>query len=493
MKKLLLLLIAACMLITCFACGNGGNGQKPGYQPSPETKWDELPDYDFEEKKFRVSTRGAYGNMEVVVADEDSENVVDVALMYRNAKVEDRYNVVIDLQNNDGKGFVHTNIVLNACTLMMDTFDLAMTYVYESSPLITNGFVLNWKKLPYTKLQQSHWIDGMNEAYSVRDVIYTAISKMCISILGQTCAMVYNRDLGDEWKGEDFSNDLIQTVLDGDGSEGGWTYDYLMNIVNEYGWEDAGNNGRTSDDYYALYLTKDWAIDTWHAAWELPCVKNTKNGLEDVMMNEKYLTYAKRMRTMYYETPGIFHGDRALGSEPQSQATAAFVSNRALFTTVPLSRTLDTLPTAMGDTVYTILPQPKYDENQKEYRSAMFDNYSVMSVPITADAAFVSLICEALSIASETQVYLAYRIDALQGTGVSDADSVDMLDIVLNNTAWDIATLLSTQLRMITMVREDIEQYADKSQISQTYNSKQEDIAKKLGEIMDAFDRFQDN
>ncbi len=488
MKKLLLLLIAACMLITCFACGNGGNGPKPGYQPSPDDKWDELPDYDFEEAEFRVSTRGHYGNQEVVVADETSENVVDVALMYRNARVEDRYNVVITPQVEDDTAFAHVNIVLNACTLMMDNFDLAMTYVYESAPLITNGFVLNWAKLPYTKLQQTHWINGMNEVYSVRGAIYTAISKMCISILSQTSCMLYNRSLGDEWKGEDFSSDLIQTVLDG-----GWTYDYLMGIVNEYGWDDSGNDGRTPDDSYGLYLTKDWAIDTWHAAWDLPCVRDNGNGLEDVMWNDKYQTYASRMRTMFFETNGIFHGDRSYGSQPYTQAMAAFTSNRALFALLDLGATVGSLPSAMGDSVYTILPQPKYDENQKEYRSAMYDNYSVMSVPITADAAFVSLICEALSIASETQVYRAYRIDALQGTGVSDPESIEMLDIILNNSAWDIATLLSSQLRMITMVREDIEQYPDSSQLLQTYNSKKEEIAGKLEEIMTAFDLFQEN
>ena len=486
MKKFLLLLIAACMLITCFACGGkGGKKEVPPEIKPNANKWKDLPDYDFEGIDFRVSTRGHYGNMEVVVADEESENIVDQALLYRNARVEDRYNVFVECQTNDGTAFAHTNIVLSACTMQMDTFDLAMTYVYESSPLITNGFVLNWAKLPYTKLAESHWINGMNKEFSVRDAIYTSISKMCISILGQTVAMVYNRDLGDEWKGEEFSEQLIQTVLDGNGAEGGWTYDYLMNIINEYGWSDATNDGRTPDDSYAFYMTADWSIDTWHAAWDVPCVKNTvENGLEDVMMNDKYLSLVDRMQTMYNDTPGIMGGT-------QAEATGAFMSNRALFTTTGLSATLNNLPNM--ENTYTILPQPKYDDNQKDYRSAMFDNYSVMSIPITADAGFVSLITEALSIASEANVYPAYRFDSLQGTGVSDADSIEMLDIVLNNTTWDIATLLSTQLHMITAVRTDVLGNPGNSQITQSYDAIKGDIADALENIMEAFDMFQDN
>ncbi len=489
MKKFILLLIAACMLVTCFACGGNGDGGKqtpPSLRP-PKEKWNALPDVDCEGRDFRVSSRANYGNMEVVAADETSENIVDQALIYRNARVEDRFNVFVELQNYPGTTpFEHTNSVLSACTMQMDTFDLAMTYVYESSPLITNGFVLNWAKLPYTKLEESHWINGMNKEFSVRDAIYTSISKMCISILGQTAAMIYNRDLGDEWKGEEFSDELIATVLSGNGKEGGWTYDYLMNIVNEYGWSDATNDGRTADDSFAFYMTTDWAIDTWHAAWELPCIKNTvEKGLEDVMMNDKYLSYASRMQTMYHETPGIYASKAA-------DAVSAFVSNRALFTTTELALTLSYFPEKMEGT-YTILPQPKYDDNQKEYRSAMFDNYSVMSIPITADATFVSLICEALSIASEENVYPAYRYDSLQGTGVSDPESIEMLDIVLNNTTWDIATLLSTQLRMITMVREDVINHPQNSQISQSYKTIQGDIQSALEEIMTAFDAFQDN
>jgi hypothetical protein len=468
------------MLITCFACGGNGSGKR---EPNPadksnEDKWKDLPDVDFEGRDFRVSTRAEYGNMEVVVGDETSENIVDQALIYRNAKVEDRYNVFIELQNNEANA--HINTVLSACTMQMDTFDLAMTYVFQSSPLITNGFVLNWAKLPYTKLEESHWINGMNREFSVRDAIYTSISKMCISILGQTVAMVYNRDLGDEWKGEEFSETLIDTIVDG-----GWTYDKLMTIVNEYGWSDATNDGRTADDSYAYYMTTDWSIDTWHAAWDIPCIKNTvEKGLEDVMMNDKYLSYASRMQTMYYETPAIFYGK-------QSEAYNSFMAGKSLFITCELSGTLNILPNM--ESTYTIIPQPKYDDNQADYRSAMFDNYSVMSVPVTADQEFVSLIVEALSIASEEHVYPAYRFDSLQGTGVSDADSIDMLDTILNNTTWDIATLLSTQISMIFAVRLDIINNPGNSQISQSYDTMKDDIQDSLEEIMEAFDMFQDN
>lgn len=489
MKKFVLLLIAACMLITCFACGGGkdkGKNNEPAWIKDPDlkpnkNKWEDLPNYDGEGSDFRISTRGHYGAMELVVDDETSENIVDQALVLRNEKVEERYNVFIVRQDNDSAQYAHLNQVLSDCTMQADKFDLAMTYVYESAPLITNGFVLNWNNLKYNKLEESHWIHGMNDEFSVRDAIYTAISKMCISTIGQTVAMLYNRDLGDEWSGgEEFSADLIEMINEGD-----WTYDELMKIINRFNWDDATGDGKTDDDSCTFYMSKDWMIDTWHAAWQVPMIKNTvENGLEDVYWSDKLSTYASRMHTMYYETPGIFSGNGG-------QAYQAFATGKALFIQAGLSATIGYFQETMTDYTYTIIPQPKFDENQKKYYSAMTDNYSVMSIPITADADIVSLLVEALSIASEAHVYPAYKFDALQGQVVSDVDS--MFDIVLESVSWDIGTLLHSKIPFMDMVRVDVNTNEGNSQIKQSYDAIADDVQDALDEIMTAFDEFQEN
>lgn len=480
MKKFLLLLIAVCMLITCFACGgNNGDGKIPPIKKPNADKWKDLPEYDGEGEDFRISTRGHYGALEVVVDDETSENVVDQALVLRNAKVEDRYSVFIQRIDNDSAQYAHLNQVLTDCTMQADKFDLAMTYVYESAPLITNGFVLNWNNLPYTKLEESHWIQGMNRKFSVRDAIYTAISKMCISTVGQTVAMYYNRDLGDQWKGEEFSAELIETILDG-----GWTYDELMKIVTEYGFDDATGDGRTADDGFGFYMSADWSIDTWHAAWQVPMIENDpKTGLKDVYFSEKLTTFVDRMHSMYYDTPGIFSGK-------QGEARAAFAARKALFIMDDLNASINYYNVNVEDN-FTIIPQPKYDENQKEYFSAMFDNYSVMSIPITANAEIVSLLVEALSIASEAHVYPAYKFDALQGTATSDVDS--MFDTVLESVSWDIGTLLHSKIPFMDMVRIDVLHNPQDSQIKNSYDAIAEDVQEAIEEIMDAFNEFQTN
>ena len=125
----------------------------------------------------------------------------------------------------------------------------------------------------------------------------------------------------------------------------------------------------------------------------------------------------------------------------------------------------------------------------------MFDDYSVMSIPISADPELVSLIVEALSISSEDNVYPVYRVEALRGLYLSDTDSYEMLDIVLNNVSWDIAKTLGERLPadMTSVVRLDIMNNPTSSQLSQTYNDMKNAIADAIADIMEEVDAFRNN
>ncbi len=471
-KKLLLLLLSALMVVACFAC-------QPDKKPSakPYNPWGDLPDKDYEMREFRPSTRAGYSTLELVCADEESSDLLDIAIMNRNNKVQDAYNIIIEPVVEEAQMGAQINIVLADCISQADKFDIAMVYVFEGAPLITNGYVLNWNTLDYNHLDRSYWMNDMNKQFAVKGVIYTAVSKLCVSTITNTYAFFYNRTLAESLDAN-FTDELFDTIR-----SGGWNYDYLMGLVNEYDWEeDDDTNGRSEGDFYTFRMSRDWSIDTWHAAWDIPMIKNDpEKGLTDVMMTDKYLNYASRMNTMYYETNGIYYGNMASGRN-------AIQADKCIFTTDWLDATLGGYDNM--ESIYTILPYPKYDENQKSYLTPMVDNYSVMTVPNSADDEFVSIIVEALSIASEESVYPAYYVEALQGRYVSDPDTLEMLDYVLNNITWDIATLLNAEVGMMTIVRDAIVGERPDT-VEKTYNEKRDDIQEALEYIMEQFEYFQ--
>ena len=93
MKKILLLIIAASIVVTCFACGgkkDKGDGSKVETNAPSIDPWDELPEVSYDGQKFRICTRtNGYNTMEVLADDEASTDILDIALSNRNSMVED--------------------------------------------------------------------------------------------------------------------------------------------------------------------------------------------------------------------------------------------------------------------------------------------------------------------------------------------------------------------------------------------------------------------
>ncbi|OLA56533.1 MAG: hypothetical protein BHW37_05640 [Firmicutes bacterium CAG:272_52_7] len=100
---------------------------------------------------------------------------------------------------------------------------------------------------------------------------------------------------------------------------------------------------------------------------------------------------------------------------------------------------------------YTILPYPKFNEDQKEYLTGMMDNYMVIGIPISErDTDFVSLVTEALNYEAERILYPAYYDDALQNKYRRDDETIEMLNILMNGRTADFGTLFQNNLDNIS-------------------------------------------
>jgi len=81
---------------------------------------------------------------------------------------------------------------------------------------------------------------------------------------------------------------------------------------------------------------------------------------------------------------------------------------------------------------YGIVPQPKYDEAQKEYRCFAVGSY--MAVPTTnTDLSRTGLIYEALNAEGYRQIIPAYEETALKDKYLRDEESGRMFDLVLES------------------------------------------------------------
>jgi hypothetical protein len=126
----------------------------------------------------------------------------------------------------------------------------------------------------------------------------------------------------------------------------------------------------------------------------------------------------------------------------------SFDSGRALFYLVPLSLAKTFRETEVD---FGIIPLPKLDEVQKDYITLNWAGF--MSVPLTvSDPAFVGSVVELLGYYNSEIVIPAFY-DILLGQKISrDDDSVKMLDIIFNNTVYDLGVNLGMYSILNTVV-----------------------------------------
>ena len=100
---------------------------------------------------------------------------------------------------------------------------------------------------------------------------------------------------------------------------------------------------------------------------------------------------------------------------------------------------------------YSILPYPKWDENQEKYMTGAMDNYSVLGMPITVtDPEMVSILTESLNVESYRTLFPVYYEQALQNKYSRDPESIEMLNMLMEGRNFDFSTLFAGQITGIS-------------------------------------------
>lgn len=448
--KLVLLLLAVVFAFTAVACSN--NGDKPGKNTgnvsgdasgstSDTDAVTEAPYpleiVDYKGRDFRVALFSTTDTVEFFVMDGESGDSLDAALYKRNSIVESRYNVTIEPVFTNGEGlFGHTNIIADSILGDEDAYDLITSFSFAAGPLIMNCTLLDWNQQKYTDLEASYWTKSINDKFEIDGHIYTAVGDTNIYALMYTQAMMFNRTAGDN---EKITDDVFKAIKNGT-----WTIDYFNSLVANIYKDIDGDPGRTAGDYYGFQGECLTNLDAYQFAFDIPMTDN-KNagdaGIEFVFNGEKLHNAVDKVIKLYWNTEGSYvEGDNV----------GAFVNGNAVFSTILINDCFTTFRNMRDH--YTILPMPKYDENQTEYLTGIMDNYKVIGIPISVrDADFCSLITEALNYEAERILWPAYYEDALQTKYKNDEETVEMLDILMNGRTADFGTLCQNNLDNISV------------------------------------------
>lgn len=437
---------------------------------------DDLPDMNFDGAEFRVLTNADAYNGRVIktieiVAEEITGDACNDAVYNRNLKLEDRFGVKISC----GTATNPESEVNTFVTAGTDDYHIVGFETYQAATAISGKSLLDWNDATYVNLSKPWHNKLANDQATIYGTLYAACSDLSLSSMTFTYAYFTNINLLEEYNYS--SQDMYNLV-----KEGKWTLDKFIEIT-EPMWQDKDGDGKpTTSDVFGFGYQPTNPPDVWLNAFNQPITQIKDDGsLELGFMTEKTVAIVEKLVAWHEGSDSFFRYGTQYDEEQY------FNSGNLVFAPLRFYTAYNVLR-EMEDT-YTILPWPKWDEQQDKYYTAADDKFTSFGLPLTSfnSMEFVSIIYEALCAESYKTVYPEYYDTALKGKYSAEKETAEMVDLIMEGRDFEFAFQFSGSVfkDIPYFVRRKIESYTTNiaSDYKKVEKAIKKDIDKKINEL----------
>lgn len=425
-----------------------------------ETEWDgytKLPGMEnitFRGKKFVIAgyqdcADGFDSIREVYSEDTDA---IAVAARERNDMVEALYDCTIEFNGSDAPGtLVNNEVTSGKHTIDIYTSKYASAYYKNMYNLYTLDMDLtaDWWDQNYVNTHTVKNNSGANTLFGI-------VGDFALSAASLTHAIMFNKNVYETAVAQKLNLDIYQLVRDGE-----WTMDVFIEMIKAGATDVSGN--QTID--YSEGDVVGWATTTHathglHVASDLSIISTT-NGVMKFNVQENVAQWDSVI-TKAIEVWALPEHDNTGYSDGQN----ALVSGNALFYS-DIIRKLEESTLKNSDTAVGLVPYPKYSTTQENYRHYVDNHLMTYHVPTS--------VSEITELGDFFEVYAAHStaivrpawIDAYAYEYCGDADSGEMLNIILDTRSYDPGYLVFSTIEgeisnMISTGKNNVTKWVDK-------------------------------
>ena len=387
---------------------------------------DDLPaDLNFDGETITIHIRnGDNGNpqgncvMEMTVAELNGD-ILNDAIYNRNIAVNERLNVQIDpyvsydwTKYGDAREEIRASIRAGE-----DRFDIVAGWCNGEIPsMALEHCFLDMKGAPYLDTEKPWWNQALVRTTPMGGQLFflTGESNILTS-LGSAFSVFVNEALE-----TDYQLEPLSTYVD----EGTWTIDQMGKIAEQVHVDLNGDGAMDADnDRFGLVLLNYIAADAFYTSLDCHQIEIDEDGeVTYVPQAERIHNALEKVYNLHYNNAGT------LGWLPDITRDI-FLESRSLMTLEYMEAAREQLR-EMEDPYY-IIPMPKLDEAQENYYSYIFNNLTVLSVPVTnqnTDATYATM--EALSSESYFNVTPVFFNACMQNKYARSETTSRMLEII---------------------------------------------------------------
>ena len=367
------------------------------------------------------------------VEDYSGDGVND-AIYDRNLAVESKLGVVLEIipvaPTNTEISEAVGDMVRENFTAGDTAYDVAAFYQFYGGPVLaTSGALKNMLTLPYVDFEKPWWNHSFSEELTYNDQLYYAIGDMNVSVTSMLMGVFFNQQ---KFNGvyDDF------TVLYDTVKSGKWTFDTFKNYVEGCYIDLDGVGKRDAEDFYGLMTAED-DKGPWLAAFNIKlCTKDESGTPQLSFFSERTVDAYNKIYDFYLNTPDVYFGAKGY------DYVKAFMEEKTMFAICKFVDSATTLREM--ESLYGVLPMPKYDETQDTYHNRAHDNSNLMGVvQNTVNPEAVGAALELMNYYSYLSVTPAYFEVAMKAKYFADSESAEMFDMIRDGTIVDFGQVYS--------------------------------------------------
>ena len=360
-----------------------------------------------------------------IYAEGITGEAINDAVYNRNVKIEDAYKVKIALQLEQSTDIA--SMVGQQVTAGDSTYDVVYQLLSAAPALIQKSYFHNLFNVPNIDLTKPWWDQNSISSLSTMGILPLVSTSINVNDKDATAALAFNKTIASNNRLED-----LYTLV----REGKWTYDKLSEMAEATYNDSNGDGTMTPDDVYGFLGGRDVIDSLYHGSGSQFITKNE---------NDEFVFTFGTERDVDVISKGIdivnsswYFNHHAWKDQSDILYRQIFETGHGLFFWMRLD---DVTNMRAGDADFGIIPIPKYEEAQDKYYSLVSQHTTgLMSIPITCagdDLSMVGMVLEALAAESHYTLIPEYIETSLKTKNSRDAESADMLDIILNNRVFD--------------------------------------------------------
>ncbi|MBQ4192851.1 MAG: hypothetical protein II650_01225 [Clostridia bacterium] len=458
-KKLLCLLLAALMTASALVSCSGGTenagdeaeltAQTPSADEAPTAEAedapaenvdvngylkDDLPELDFGGQTVSVLYWSDVENAEFDVEELTGE-IVNDAIFQRNTDVEDRLGVVynwVGTPGNNGSKDKYVAVAQASVQAGDGAYDIYAAYSRTIGAAVVNCLTRTLQDSPYIDYEKPWWPDNLLEESLIHDKLYFVSGDISTNVLHMMYCIYYNKQMLEDYNLPVPTDEVF---------EGTWTVDRLIELTAD-AYRDLNGNGRADlNDSFGFTLV-DFHNDAFYTGSGLRLVEKDPDlilKISEDFYSEKAVDLLAKIGP-WEQTDTVYQ--QSDYETPFTEGRALFNVNRAHYASKALRD---------SELTYGILPVPKYDENQQNYRTVMGNPITLYAVsrdsaiPETDHAVLECMASEAYRLTTpaifENNMKKKYSIDDV---------NAQMYDIVRETVSFELGRFFNQYLNDIT-------------------------------------------